>query len=98
MKNSGQFEAGDPFLAKLQEIDRDLQKFDNLVGKNPCGDNVVVEKSSLQSLFILIMVLSSWGSSRQVWSIIRHVIRCSKSRDLLKIWAYQMEPWPILSC
>ena len=52
MKNSGQFKGGDPFLAKLQEIDRDLQKFDNLVGKNPCGDNVVVEKSSLQSLNI----------------------------------------------
>ena len=33
----------------LQEIDRDLRKFDNLVGKNAGGDNVVVEKSSLQS-------------------------------------------------
>ena len=39
-------------MAKLLEIDRDLHKFDNLAGKNPCGDNVVVEKSSLQSLDI----------------------------------------------
>ena len=36
-------------MAMLQEIDRDLRKFDNLVGKNAGGDNVVVEKSSLQS-------------------------------------------------
>ena len=31
MQNMGQFEGGDPFLAKLQEIDRDIGKFD---GKN----------------------------------------------------------------
>lgn len=36
-------------MAMLQEIDRDLRKFDSLVGKNAGGDNVVVEKLSLQS-------------------------------------------------
>lgn len=36
----------------MQEIDPDLQKFNNPVGKNPCGDIVVVAKSTLQSLDI----------------------------------------------
>lgn len=35
-------------------------------------------------IFILIMVLSSCGSSRQVWSIICHVIRCSKIKGPTK--------------
>lgn len=39
-KNVGLFAAGDPFLSKLQEIDRDLGKFDNISGRNPRLYNV----------------------------------------------------------
>ena len=33
-KNMGTFADGDPFLAKLQEIDRDVKKFD----QDPCAN------------------------------------------------------------
>ncbi|XP_075665270.1 uncharacterized protein LOC142634918 [Castanea sativa] len=47
-KNSGTFVDGDPFLAKLKEIDRDIQKFDHVPGKNP-GD-LTASVSSLKRL------------------------------------------------
>ena len=40
-KNMSPFTAGDPFLAKLHEIDCDIRKFDNVLGGNPEVYNTV---------------------------------------------------------
>ena len=40
-KNTSPFAAGDPFLAKLHEINCDIRKFDNVLGGNPGVYNTV---------------------------------------------------------